>query len=69
MWSISPKIILKTENDTVGSYRFGLNFDSKFYVRKQVCWPWAQVGVALVWTYEKIKIKGNILKTQKNGNY
>ena len=30
--SISPKLTQKTENNTVG--RFGLNLDSKFYVRK-----------------------------------
>ena len=33
---ISPKITQKTENDTVGRYRFGYNLDSKPYVRKQI---------------------------------
>ena len=35
LMSISPKITQKTENDTVGRYRFRSNLDSKFYVRKQ----------------------------------
>ena len=34
--SISPKITQKTENDTVGRYRFGENLDIKFYARKQI---------------------------------
>ena len=38
LWSISPKITQKTENDTVGHYWFEWNFNSKFYVRKPIFW-------------------------------
>ena len=36
--SILPRISKKTENDTVGCYRFRWNFDGKFYVRKHIFW-------------------------------
>ena len=42
--SISPKITQKTENDAVKRYRFGWNFDSKFYVRKQIFWAIGESG-------------------------
>ena len=36
MRSISHKEIRKIDNDTLGRHRFGPNFDSKFYVTKQI---------------------------------
>ena len=59
------EITEKTENDTVGRYRFRLNLDSTFYVRKQIFEPRAKVGAALVWNlwenqnFLKIKTKRN----------
>ena len=38
MGSIWSKITQKTENDTVRRYRYGWNFDCKFYVRKNFFW-------------------------------
>ena len=34
--SMSPKMTQRTENDTVGRYLIACNFDSKFYVKKQI---------------------------------
>ena len=42
--SISPKITEKTENDTLGRYRFRWNCDSKFDVRRQIFWAMGESG-------------------------
>ena len=55
--SISFKITQKTENDIIGRYRFGWNFDSKLYVRKKIFEPWVKVARLWFGKYENIKIK------------
>ena len=68
--SISPKITKKTENDTVGRYRFGWNFDSKFYVRKQICWAMDESGCGFGFEFmRKSKLAKKKLKIKTNTNY
>ena len=55
----------KTENDTVGRYRFGWNFDSKFYVRKQIFWAMVESGPGFrLEVIRKLKLKKKF-KTKK----
>ena len=64
--SVSPKITQKTENDIVGRYRFGWNFDSKFYVIKQIFWAMGESGggfVLKVIRKSKLKRKFNLCQT------
>ena len=62
---MSPKITQKTENDTVRRYRFGWNFDSKFYVRKQFFWAMGESGRGFgLKVMRESKFKKN-LKTKK----
>ena len=63
--SISPKITQKIENDTVGRYRFRWNFDSEFYVTKQIFWAKGESGRGFgLEVMEKWKVKKK-LKTRK----
>ena len=55
--SISPEITQKTENDTVGRYRFGWNFESRFYLRNKIFRAMGNSGRLWFGSCEKIKIK------------
>ena len=64
--SISPKVTQKTENDTVGRYRFFWNLDSKFYVRKQIFWAMGEGGRGFGLDFmRKSKLKKNLKKLKK----
>ena len=65
--SISPKITQKTENDTVGRYRFRYNLDSKFDVKKQIFWAMGKTGRGFGLEFvRKSNVKKILIKKKEN---